>query len=310
MPKPLQERARLIEDATTPTGHRLVQLISPGWGSSGYYSAQVLEQAVADQLFPAGLHMYADHDPEAASAGRSVKDLVSVTVSEGQIATDDQIAAGADIGAVVAEIRVAAPYRDLIDDVGSDIGVSIWGDATDIVLGEAEGRRGKIVEGLAHVESVDWVTRAGRGGKVLSLLESARAEHRAKGRGLTEATVNDTRDGLNVALKDAYADDKTWVWVRDFDDTTVWFDIDTDGEGNGVFAQGYTQSSDGLVELTGDRTEVRVVTNTSRPPGRTARKPRSPRRTPCPRSRSRSRPTPTSSRRPAGWTLSSARTPA
>lgn len=273
MPKPLQERARLIEGGAPKSGHRLMQLISPGWGSSGYYSPEVLEAAVADQLFPAGTHMYADHDPAAAETGRSVKDIVSVTVTEGQIATDEQVAAGADIGAVVAEIRVAAPYRDLIDDIGGDIGVSIWGDATDITIGEAEGRRGKIVEGLAHIASVDWVTHAGRGGKVLSLLESARATQRAQDSGVSEATANDTRDALNNAIKDAHGGENTWVWVRDFDDTTVWFDIETEGEGNGVFAQAYTQSSDGAVELTGDRTEVRAVTTyvpaNTRPDGTT-----------------------------------------
>lgn len=272
MPKPLQERARLIEAATTSTpGNRLMQLISPGWGSSGFYSAEVLEHAVADQLFPAGLHMYADHDPDAAATGRSVKDLVSVTVTEGQIATDEQVAAGADVGAVVAEIRVAAPYRDLIDDIGEQIGVSIWGDATDITIGEAEGRRGKIVEGLAHIASVDWVTHAGRGGKVLSLLESARATQRATRRGLAEATVNDTRDGLHTALRDAYADDDVWTYVRDFDETTVWFEIEGNADLNGIYAQSYTQDDNGPVALTGDRTEVRVVTTyvpATRPDGK------------------------------------------
>jgi hypothetical protein len=380
MPKPLQERARLLEAANaaaTTTGRRLMQIISPGWGSSGYYGPAVLEQAAADNVIPAGTHMYADHPTEeeaTARPGRSIKDLISVTTTDARLATAEDVAGGADPGALVAEIRVASPYRELIDDLGSDIGVSIRGDATDISIGEAEGRNGRIIEGLAHVSSVDWVTRAGRGGRVLQVLESARLLAEAKvsdaawsgfsqadytdaqwqraclihgdgdgkaahklpvrepdgtlnrngchaaasvlggGRGgvsasadatkaaakklvglyrnqlkedppdslltaagmkakesLAEATVNDTREALTSELGDAYASDNTWVWVRDFDDTTVWFELDGPNGGD-LYAQAYTQSADGSVALTGDRTEVRVVTTyvpATRPDGTT-----------------------------------------
>lgn len=349
MPVLLQETARILEATTASTGRRLVQLISPGVGSSGYYSGEVLEQAVVDGLFPAGLHMYADH-PTATEVQerpvRSIKDLISLTTAPARIATSEDVAAGADAGAVVAPVRVLAPYRELIDDLAGDIGVSIRGDA-EVVEGVIDGQRRKIVESLAHIKSVDWVTRAGRGGKVLQVLESARevsearnigqwvesrihrdftiladdmagdgrltreeriqlssaigdalaafvanletnaaqlykrdiwadpadsvaaalesakpetAVRRAVARGVDEATANDTRDALNVVLKDEYGGDNTWVWVRDFDGSTVWFDVETEGSGNGVFAQAYTQSDGGAVELAGDRTEVRVVT--------------------------------------------------
>lgn len=45
---------------STP-GHIKVGLITPGWGSSGYYAAEVLESAAADRVFPAGTHIYFDH---------------------------------------------------------------------------------------------------------------------------------------------------------------------------------------------------------------------------------------------------------
>ncbi|WGX98732.1 hypothetical protein [Nocardioides sp. L-11A] len=263
MPKPLRETARLLEAAATTGGLRLVQLISPGWGTSGYYSPEVLESAAADQVIPAGTHMYADHPTDLElmeRPERSIKDLVSTTASDARVATETDIAAGADEGALVAEVRVVTPYRDLIDDLADDIGVSILGAYTDATIGEAEGRRGQIIEGLAFIQSVDWVTRAGRGGRVLSVFESAKAGRRAAARGLREATVNDTRDGLAVALRDAYGSgERTWVWVRDFDDATVWFDVESDDD-NGIYQQGYTQSSSGAVELTGERTEVRIVT--------------------------------------------------
>lgn len=350
MPKLLQETARVLESDGSDNGHRLIQLISPGWGTSGYYSPQVLEAAAEGVLFPAGTHMYADH-PTATEARerpvRSIKDLISITAEPARVATSADVAAGADAGALIAEARILAPYRELIDDLGADIGVSVRADATDIVRGVAEGREGKIVEGFAHVQSVDWVTKAGRGGRVLQVLESARdlsearnvgqwvesrihrdftmladdmaaegrltrderiglssaigdalgafvdsleknqpqlydrdiwadptdtvaaaieatgpaaVARRAVARGITEATANDTRDALSTVVRDAYADDKTYAWVRDFDETTVWFDIDGEGDANGVYAQGYTQADSGAVALTGDRTEVQVVT--------------------------------------------------
>lgn len=271
----LCENARLLESTSVGAGRKLVQLISPGWGSSGYYSTTVLENAAADVVIPAGTHMYADHptDVEAMERpGRSIKDLISVTTEDARLATAADVAIGADAGALVAEVRVAAPYRDLINDLAEDIGVSIRGDATDVTVGEAEGRSGRIIEGLAHVQSVDWVTAAGRGGKVLSVLESARTNHRAIGRGLAESTVNDTREALSAALRDAHGGDKTWVWVRDFDDDQVWFEIESEGDDNGLFAQAYTQNGGGAVALTGERTEVRVVTTyvpATRPDGST-----------------------------------------
>jgi hypothetical protein len=260
MTKLLRETATLSERAAADakkTGRMLVQFISPGWGSSGYYGPEVLEQAVTDQVIPAGTHMYADHPTDAEDIERpvrSIKDLMAVTVEDARLSED---------GALVGEVQVVPQWRDLVETVREQIGVSIRGSATDIVVGEAEGRQGGIIEGLvAPVLSVDFVTRAGRGGKVLSVLESARANKRAIAHGVEEATVNDTREALQAALRDAHATAKdVWLYVRDFDDSTVWFELDGSGAGDaaGIYGQTYTED-DGAVTLTGTRTEVRVQT--------------------------------------------------
>jgi hypothetical protein len=167
----LRETATLSERAVTSakaTGKMLVQFISPGWGSSGYYSPDVLHEAAANRVIPAGTHMYADHptaEDRNSRPERSIRDLMAVTTSDAQIAPN---------GALVGEVRVMAPYADLIADLKDHIGVSILGDATDIYEGEAEGRRGRIIAGLNKVHSVDFVTRAGRGGQILSVLEELR----------------------------------------------------------------------------------------------------------------------------------------
>lgn len=256
MPQQVIETAAISEAAAAAakkTGRMLVQFISPGWGSSGYYSPAVLEQAAADKVIPAGTHMYADHPTDAEDIERpvrSIKDLMAVTTEDAHLSAD---------GALVGEVRVVPQWRELVETVRDAIGVSIRGSATDIVEGEAEGRTGGLIEGLvAPVMSVDFVTRAGRGGKVLSVLESAAANRRALANGVAEATVNDTREALQTVLRDAYGAEKTYVWVRDFDDSTVWFEVEN-GEDSGVFGQAYT-SNDGAVALSGDRTEVRVST--------------------------------------------------
>ncbi len=263
---PHTDRPQLVETATiseaaaaqaAETGRMLVEFITPGWGSSGYYSQEVLEQAEADRVIPAGTQMFADHPTDTEDLERpirSIRDLMAVTVEDAHLG---------DEGGLVGEVEVVPQWRPFLqqDSVRESIGVSIRGSATDIVPGEAEGRRGGIIEGLvAPVFSADFVTRAGRGGRVLQLLESARREHiaatRAIGHGVAEATVNDIRDRLHGTLRDAYAGDKTYVWVRDFDATTVWFEVE-DQDNSGIFAQSYTDDGG---TLTGDRSEVRVVT--------------------------------------------------
>lgn len=253
MPKPLSETRTLSEATTSSTGGLLeVEFMTPGWGSSGYYSPEVVEAAVP--LFAAGTHMYLDHPTAAedeARPVRSVKDLAGVLVEAGTL--------NPATGGVVGKVKPFGPYRDLLldEDFAKNIGLSIRGSASDLVVGEAEGRRGPIVESLVDIASVDFVTRAGRGGRVLAVLESAGAADRAVARGVAETTANDTRDALQTLLRDSHGGEKTWVYVRDFDDTTVWFEVD--GSDGGLFAQTYIGAG-ATVALTGGRTEVRVVT--------------------------------------------------
>lgn len=258
MPKQLTEQVSITEAAAAAaktTGRLPIQFISPGWGSSGYYSPEVIAEAAETKFIPAGTHMYADHPTEAEDIerpGRSIKDLMAVVVEDAYLSPD---------GALVGEADIVPAWRPLLETVRDHIGVSIRGSATDIVEGEAEGRRGRIIEGLlAPCLSVDFVTKAGRGGKVLPVLESAATNHRAISRGVSEATVNDTREALQSALRDTYGGDKTYVWVRDFDDETVWFEVETGDDGNGIFAQSYAMSDTAGASLSGDRIEVRVQT--------------------------------------------------
>lgn len=234
-------------------GRLKVTLITPGQGSSGYYSPEVLEAAATDKVFPAGTQMYLDHPTESEQferPERSVKDLGAVLVED----------AYSEDGALVAEAESFSQHRELLSEMQQYIGVSVRSSAD---VSEGAGRR--TIERLiaSPSNSVDFVTRAGRGGS-FTVLESARPSlvNRMALRhdGVSEATVNDQREALEAVIKDAYVGDKTWVWLRDFDATTAWFQVE-DGDGTGTFQQNYTSSDDGVaISMDGERIEVRQST--------------------------------------------------
>lgn len=187
--KQRQKRRRLVESAAvldvtaltethsgalgealgvTPTGgqKREITVIEAGWGSSGFYPREVLARDCA-KIYPVGTHMYLNHPTESEDyerPERDVRDLAAVTTGECYMKGD----------AVMAECEVFEHYAPLIDAIAPHIGCSIraMGEAEQ---GEVEGRKGPIIRALDEGVSIDFVTRAGAGGKVgAKLLESAR----------------------------------------------------------------------------------------------------------------------------------------
>lgn len=256
MPLRLTETTPLSEagTSTSAAGRMRVHAITAGLGSSGYYSPDVLREAATNSLIAQGTPLFLDHASETERHDRperSVRDIAAVFTGAATYDETDQ--------ALVGEIQVFAPYRDLLTEMAPHIGLSISGSATDVSEGEVEGRQVPIIEGLARIDSVDFVTRAGRGGRVVELLESVRANKRAISRGIAEATANETREQLQQALRDAFGGENQWVWVRDFDDSTVWYEHETP-DSAGTFGLAYETDADGTVSLSGTPTEVRAAT--------------------------------------------------
>jgi hypothetical protein len=248
MPKRIHEALGLTVEALDASSDRLnIQVIDAGWGSSGYYSGKVLENASNDRIFAKGTHMYLDHpsnSEEHDRPERSVRDLAAVLEED----------ATWNGSALVAKAKVFKPYRELLTDpdVAENIGISIRAYA-DTTIGEAEGRKGTIITALTEALSVDFVTKAGRGGRVLAVLESARTR-------VDEATSNDTREALNAALRAAYGAEDVWLWLRDFDDTTAWFTRE-DADSSAIYQQAYALADNGTAVLAdGDPIEVRART--------------------------------------------------
>jgi hypothetical protein len=160
----------LIEKSTRSDGTLPVVIITPGWGSAGYYSSKVLQEAAP--LYRAGTHMFMDHPTaaeEKARPERSLQDLAGVLATDARWESN-----GIGGPGLYATAKVFTPYRDLISEVGPHIGLSHRARGSP-KQGIAEGRSGPIIESIRVVESVDFVTKAGRGGAILAMMESARS---------------------------------------------------------------------------------------------------------------------------------------
>lgn len=162
----------LVEKAIRRDSTAQIKVIAPGWGTSGYYSREVLARDGA-KAFPKGTHMYWNHPTatdEAMRPERDLTDLAAVLVSDARWVENGPAGDG-----LYADAKVFDHYRGKIDEMAPHIGVSIraYGKAS---VGEAEGRKGRIIDELAasRGNSVDFVTVAGAGGEILNLFESAR----------------------------------------------------------------------------------------------------------------------------------------
>ena len=134
-------------------GKAAICFITAGQGESGYYSKDVLKEAVT--LFQ-DKPMYVDHEQVKPRALYWVGDINSVRYEEN----------GIDGPGLYGVASVQPRWRSFVEGMlDSKGGVSI----------RARGKSNKdgTVHSITSVGSVDYVVRAGRGGRIMSLLESA-----------------------------------------------------------------------------------------------------------------------------------------
>ena len=160
----------LTEQALSADGTALLKLIAPGWGSSGFYPAAVLERD-GPQIFKAGTKAFWNHATPMEDAERPEGDLNALAA---ELVTDARWESSHAQGpGLYANAKVFAPYREAVNELAPHIGVSIraLGRATQ---GEAEGRKGPIIQALTAARSTDFVTVPGAGGKIVEMFEAAR----------------------------------------------------------------------------------------------------------------------------------------
>lgn len=177
MSDPISAFVPLIERAVRSDGTIPIRIIGPGWGTSGYYSREVIERDVPS-AFPPGTHMYWNHPTVSENMERperDLRDLAAVTITAPRWESDGPAGPG-----MYAEARVFEGYAPVIDEIAEHVGVSIMA-AGRREPGEADGRQGLIVTeissqmppGTPPRPSIDFVTIPGAGGKIVSIFESA-----------------------------------------------------------------------------------------------------------------------------------------
>ncbi len=150
---------------------RVVKLIAPGWGSSGFYPVDVLKRD-GPNVFKAGLHNFIDHPTAIEDRDRpegSLSKLASV-LTEDATWKDDYKGNGPGL---YSKVKANDMFGQFLDGFSDNIGMSIRASGK-VKIGEADGKKGPIVESITTAKSVDYVTLPGAGGKVLELFESAK----------------------------------------------------------------------------------------------------------------------------------------
>ncbi len=181
----------LVEGTLRRDGTVPVKLIQPGWGSSGFYPAEVLERD-GPVVFPAGTKMYWNHPTLSEEAERPEGDLRNLAAELVSGARWEP--AGAAGPGLYADAKVFGPYQAAVEELAPHIGVSIRA-AGRAVAGEADGRTGRIVQQLVNARSVDFVTEPGAGGQIISMFGAARRDVSTQRRRGAEAQDGSTDNG-------------------------------------------------------------------------------------------------------------------
>lgn len=166
MPVPITEVGRLPKQSNDGSKRFRARIIEGNiWGSSGFYSNQVLQEAARDRVFNAGKAVFFDHPgltEQEDRPNRSVRDLAGKLVTDAVFESDG----------LYADVEFYPHAAPIVAAMAEDIGLSIRAMA-EVEQGETAGRRGNIIARLTEAVSVDLVTRAGAGGRLVNLLESA-----------------------------------------------------------------------------------------------------------------------------------------
>src|SRR6478735_1051399 len=257
----ITESRTFVEAAKPSTGTGMLDIvfINEGWGSSGFYGSDMLQEAANDKVFPAGTQMFINHPTATEAEERPVRDLSYLAAVLTEDATYDEAVKG-----LRGPVKTFPAWRESLAEMAPYIGVSIRA-AADVEEGEQDGRTGVIVKKITEGLSVDFVTKAGRGGKIVEVLESAidKGLHNATPPiQVEEALQSDVREAVDKMVRKAYGKPYeegvggVYVWLRDYDpDANVAYFTVEDKD-----YKTYQQSFDEAFNLTGDRTEVRATT--------------------------------------------------
>lgn len=143
-----------------------IRIINPGTGSTAHYPADVLEREATK--FKPGTLMFWNHPTRAEEAARpegDLNNLAAIITKQAEWNPNGPKGPG-----VYAEAKVMADYAERLAERAPHIGLSIRAGGTQDGTKTIDGK--PVLKEFSYIESVDWVTKAGRGG--MALVEAAR----------------------------------------------------------------------------------------------------------------------------------------
>lgn len=166
------------------------------YGSSGYWSADVVEQYIP-AAFPKGTRVYADHDLEYSGQSRPVKQIMGKLISD-PISQPD---------GMYADVYFGREYQTFIEDFHDVIGMSISasGDTEEY----EDKSSGKMMTRVLSIEpselnSVDVVSAAGAQGKIMEafkdIQESLVTEEKKEAKQVDEKEIQAIAEAVGKAL--------------------------------------------------------------------------------------------------------------
>lgn len=250
MAKRIREAGTLAPTESGP-GKRLLTLITPGRGSSGDYTVEMLKRAAEEKVFPRGTQGHIDHDSRADQVDKPEGSLRNLALYLNEDAYWDAGYVDPDTGEkgrLAAESVIGSAWRPFVDDFAEILGVSInaLAEVAD------DGSIGRLIPDPFN--RADLVTVAGRGGRVGEAREAARVIESRSMRAV-ETTNGDRNGWLSKAVYDAHGTDGTYVWFEDFDDQYVYYSTD-ERYATRTYRQAYTVEGS-TVTLSGDPEPVR-----------------------------------------------------
>jgi hypothetical protein len=161
-----------VQEAAEGQASIPICIITPGWGSSAYYSKEMIQQT-GPQLFTKGTHMYMNHPTvteDMERPERAEEDLSAVLTKRAYWDDNGPMGPG-----LYSDALVFSDHASTVLEKGPYTGCSV-NVALEYEMGTIEGRTGKIAKSFVKspLNSVDFVTRAGRGGApIVPAMESA-----------------------------------------------------------------------------------------------------------------------------------------
>lgn len=160
----------VIAEAFKPS--KKIKLISPGKGSTAWYTEAALRKAAIDKIFRAGTPMRIDHPTPHQEAERpegSVRDWGAVLARDAE-----WLDTHAEGPGLYSEVKPFSDAAEFIEERSAYAGVSIRANGIAVTEnGKTVLRDGvPVLKEFTSAEGVDMVTRAGAGGMFLS--EAAR----------------------------------------------------------------------------------------------------------------------------------------